>query len=110
MFTIIFKAYGKIDRAYTDQILIILGIMASVHCFWEDYYNLIIWAKVDIAHVIDVEQFVSQRVPPFFQVTQSEHINIWHPSLVSYSAILGLVMLDSACVYGLYSEVMLIPL
>ena len=40
---------------------------------------------------------MSQRVPPFFQVIQvlecqSEHINIWHASLVSCSAILGLIL------------------
>ena len=87
----IFKTFGKVGHACSDQILIImiLGIVSGKIAI------LIVWASVDDARVIDVEQFVSQRVPPFFQVTQecqSEHINIWHASLVSYSAILGLVM------------------
>ena len=87
----IFKTFGKVGRSCSDQILVImiLGIISGKIAI------LIVWANVDDARVVDVEQFVSQRVPPFFQVTQecqSEHINIWHASLVSYSAILGLVM------------------
>ena len=44
-----------------------------------------------LATPLGVAQFVSQRVPPFFQVTQecqSEHINIWHTSLVSCSGLI----------------------
>ena len=73
----------------------ILGIVS------EKIFILIVWENVDVAHVIDVEQFVSQRVPPFFQITQecqSGRINIWHASLVSYSAILGLILVLLAVV------------
>ena len=87
----ILKTFGKVSRACSDQILVIMILVVVSG----KIAILIIWANVDDARIIDVEQFVSQRVPPFFQVTQecqSKHINIWRASLVSYSAILGLVM------------------
>ena len=87
----IFKKFGKVSRVCSDQGLFtfISGIVSV------KVVMLIVWACLDPAHVVDIELFVSQSVPPFFRVVQecqSKHHNIWLTVLFGYSTILGLVM------------------
>ena len=89
----IFKTlnFGKVSRVCSDQGLFILisGIVSM------KIVMLIVWACLDPTHVVDIELFISQRVPPFFRVVQecqSKHHNIWLTVLFGYSTILGLVM------------------
>ena len=83
----IFKTFGTVSRAYSDLgLFILITFLVSVKIIM-----LIAWASSDAAYVVYNEQFMSLRVPPFFQVTQvcwSKHDNVWHFSLIGYSAIL----------------------
>ena len=87
----IFKPFHKISKVCSDPSLFIFisGIV------FVKIVMLIIWACLDPAHVIDIERFVSQSIPPFFRVIQecqSAQHNIWLALLFGYSTILGLVM------------------
>ena len=84
----IFKIFGRVSRACSNQVLfiIILGIVSG------KIIILIVYANSDATHVVDMEQLVSQGIPPFIQVIQecqSKHHQIL---LTGYSMILGLVM------------------
>ena len=87
----IFKTFGTVSRACSDQgLFILISSIVSMKIVM-----LIVWASADAAHVIDKEQFVSKTVPPFFRVIQecqSEYHNLWLAILFGYSIILGLVM------------------
>ena len=83
----IFKTFGTVGRACSDVgPFILISFLVSVKIVM-----LIAWASSDAAYLVNKEQFVSLRVPPFFQVTQecqSKHDNIWYFSLVGFSVIL----------------------
>ena len=87
----IFKTFGTVSRACSDQgLFILISSIVSVKIIM-----LIVWASSDAAYIIDKEQFVSTTVPPFFRVIQecqSNYHNIWLMVVFGYSIILGLVM------------------
>ena len=80
----IFKTFGKISKFCSDQGLFILILsIVSVKIIM-----LIIWTGLDAPHVINIEQFVSKTVPPFFQVVQqcqSKHHLYWIILIFGYS-------------------------
>jgi gamma-aminobutyric acid type B receptor len=87
----IFKKFGTVSRVCSDQgLFILISSIISVKIVM-----LIVWATSDAAYVVDIEQFISTTVPPFFRVIQecqSNYHNIWLLVLFGYSIILGLVM------------------
>ena len=88
----IFKTFGTVSRVFSDLGLFIL--ILSIVCV--KIPMLIVWASLDAARLVDVEQFVPTTVPPFIQVIQQcqtrHQQSFWLIPLYSYSIILGLVM------------------
>jgi gamma-aminobutyric acid type B receptor len=88
----IFKKFGTVSRICSDQSLFILiSSIVSVKIV-----ILIVWAASDAAYIVDVEQFISTTVPPFFRIIQecqSNNHSIWLLVVFGYSIILGLVMI-----------------
>jgi gamma-aminobutyric acid type B receptor len=87
----IFKKFGTVSRICSDQgLFILISSIISVKIVM-----LIVWATSDAAYVVDIEQFISTTVPPFFRVIQecqSNYHNIWLLVVFGYSIVLGLVM------------------
>ena len=87
----IFKTFGTVSRACSDQgLFILISSIVSVKIVM-----LLVWASSDAAYIVDKEQFISTTVLPFFRVIQecqSNYHNIWLMVVFGYSIILGLVM------------------
>ena len=56
---------------------------------------LIIWAHLDASHIVNMEQIISETVPPFFQTVQQCHSmyhGYWIILTFGYSTFLALIM------------------
>ena len=56
---------------------------------------LTVWATFDASHLINIERFVPQTVPPFFQVVQecqSKWYGSWIVLTFGFSTFLALIM------------------
>ena len=87
----IVNTFGKISKLCSDQGLFILILsILSVKII-----VLIMWASFDVPRVIDVEQLISNTVPPFIRVVQpcwSVHHGLWIFFAFGYSTLLALIM------------------
>ena len=87
----IFRPFRRAGRICSDQglfalILTIVGFKLML---------LILWNSIDINHLIDIEQYVTTSVPPYFIVVQqchSRYMGTWIAVHSSYSIILLLIM------------------
>ena len=87
----IFKPFRRMGRICSDQglfalILTIVGFKLML---------LTLWTSIDIYHLIDIEQFTTTSVPPYFIIVQqcnSRYFEIWAALHVSYSLVLLLIM------------------
>ena len=87
----IFNTFGKVSKVCSDQgLFILISSILSVKIIM-----LIIWASFDAHRVIDVQQLVSNTVPPFIRVVQpcrSMHHGLWIFLAFGYSTLLALIM------------------
>ena len=87
----IFNKFGKVNRVCSDQgLFILISIIVSVKIVL-----LISWSALDPGQVVDIEQYVSQRIPPHYLIReycQSKYVEIWLIVHLGYSAILMLIM------------------
>ena len=99
----IFNTFGKVSKLCSDQgLFIFISSILSVKIIM-----LIIWASFDVLRLIDVQQLVSNTVPPFIRVVQpcrSVHHEFWiffaFGLAASYSTLLALIMVLLAITYG----------
>ena len=87
----IFKKFGKVNRIWSDQgLLILILIIVSIKIVL-----LTLWTCLDITHLVDKEHYISQNVPPYFLVRrrcQSNHTEIWLLVISTYSFVLIFIM------------------
>ena len=87
----IFNKFGNVNRICSDQgLFTLISIIVSVKIVL-----LIVWSALDASRVVDIEQYVSQSVPPHYlvrELCQSKHLEIWLFAHIGYSAILMLTM------------------
>ena len=87
----IFHKFGKVSRIFSDPGLFVIILMIV----FGRIILLVIWTCLDISSVVDVEEFISQSVPPYYQVSEqcyARHLGIWLGLHFGYSAILMLIM------------------
>ena len=87
----IFKKFGKVNQICSDQGLFTL-ILAIVSV---KIILLIFWTSLDISYLVDIEQYIKQSIPPYFQVRQkcqNEYPTVWLMLHYTYSTILALIM------------------
>ena len=87
----IFRKFGKVSRIFSDPALFVF-ILMIVFC---RIILLVIWTCLDISSIVDVEEFISESVPPYYQVSEqcySRHLGIWLGLHFGYSTILMLTM------------------
>ena len=88
----IFKKFGKVSRLWSDNGLLALIILIVL----VKAVFLIIWMSVDINHVIDVETYNPNSVPPHFTVIQMCHckyFGIWYAIAFLYTGVLFVILL-----------------
>ena len=89
----IFNRFGNVDPpkiCYDQGLFILILIIVSVKIVL-----LILWTFLDINHVVEMEEFISQSVPPYFLVRetcQSNHLRVWIVAVFGYSIILMFIM------------------
>ena len=88
----IFNTFGKVSKLCSDQgLFILISSILSVKII-----VLIIWASFDALRLIDVQQLVSNTVPPFIRVVQpcwSVRHAFWVFLSFGYSTLLALIMI-----------------
>ena len=87
----IFHKFGKVSRIFSDPGLFVF-ILTIV---FGRIILLVIWTCLDISSIVDVEEFISESVPPYYQVSEqcyARHLGIWLGLHFGYSAILMLIM------------------
>ena len=87
----IFKKFGKVNRICSDQglFVLILAIVSVKIVLWT------LWTCLDINHLVDTEQYISQSVPPFILVTEkcdSNYLEIWLLVFSIYTIALMFIM------------------
>ena len=87
----IFKKFGKVHHICSDLgLFVLISSIVSVKIIL-----LILWTSLDPSHLIDTEQLIASRVPPYFLVVQSceaTHLTTWLTLYFGYSTLLGLTM------------------
>ena len=91
----IFNTFGKLSSLWTDKglfamILSVLSVKMLI---------MVIWAAVDINHLIDKRTLSLQRFPPYYEVVQkcySQHLGLWVAIIFAYSGLLFLPMIIAA--------------
>ena len=91
----IFNSFGKLSSLWTDKSLfaIILSVLSV------KVLIMLIWAAVDINHLIDKRTLSLQRFPPYYEVVQkcySQHLGLWVAIIFAYSGLLFLPMIVAA--------------
>ena len=91
----IFNTFGKLSSLWSDKSLfaIILSIVSG------KVLIMVIWAVVDMNHLIDKTTLSLQRSPPYYEVVQkcySQHLGLWVAVIFAYTALLFLPMITAA--------------
>ena len=87
----IFKKFGKVHHICSDLgLFVLISSIVSVKIIL-----LILWTSLDPSHLIDSEQLIASRVPPYFLVVQSceaTYLTTWLILFYGYTTVLGLTM------------------
>ena len=91
----IFNTFGKLSSIWSDK-----GLFAIILCVVSiKVLIMVIWAAIDINHLIDKRMLSLQRSPPYYVVIQkcySQHLGIWVAIIFGYSGILFVPMITAA--------------
>ena len=87
----IFKTFGKVSRICSDQCLaVLISIIISIRVVL-----LIVWSLLDPSRIVDIEQYVSQSVPPYYLVKEhceAHYLVMWLSLHFGYTVILMFIM------------------
>ena len=91
----IFNTFGKLSSFWTDKSLFVM-ILSVVSI---KVLIMVIWAAVDINHLVDKRILSLQEFPPHYKVIQkcySQHLGLWVAIIFAYSGLLFLPMIIAA--------------
>ena len=91
----IFNTFGKLSSFWTDKSLFVM-ILSVVSI---KVLIMVIWAAVDINHLIDKRILSLQEFSPHYKVIQkcySQHLGLWVAIIFAYSGLLFLPMIIAA--------------